>query len=1049
MLKLAEKIDDCEPEDYGRFFFDKRDHELIKIVNDLYDSNKSLSYTKKLFYPFFHPLGIKELAESKGLRIAYSVVNLLNSLERGDLDYRLQALRGLRNEILDTAVGNMPKNSARILLQIMKELVRARGKYSRQIVLAHDFRKTASGKPRVIRKQLEKYHLLEMPEEWNQSTFDDHVHDANTKGRKTPTHLIMDAWIKGIRRLRVVYYQYIEPRFVAELSEAADIMGIDIRIGIEFTARFRDRFASIMWVSRGLEDVQSFLCFLAEPAVINFMEKGKEVMKYQAKYVLRVLEMFNNTHRKRFIADTGIELPPLDAVKFISFVAPGQASILHLGEYIHYEAIAVVKKLSSLNECTTLPESNKKQKLESQKLESQKLESQKLEPQKLESQNLESQNTHAHAIYQDLVSRTNKLTTIGIVNEYLSPKNYPGIPDPWTPIDSPDIPERLNLSVDQLLFQISMLHASFKITLNLSNLKVEDVIEILYMGDGLITRLEIFNLKDYAAGVTDHIPAINELQQAINEGSLIKLKRVMRHVIHHMEKAGYADEQDRREKLVEILHDLASLKSMYKAIPLKSRIGSDSTGRSLLAYGMGVGIIETLSPMARKEIRKKSSSRLIIPIHIKVYPSVAVIPRRRSGGLRSQLLSILSTLPGLEYLGSKKVKTWIVEEHSTNMEYPGNIITLGGVQQHMGSDFSLSLSDGKEDATPWRSWANLNTGIKNFLKVLIGFIPAFATFMLTKDWWFLAWFGAFIWFGITGLRNIVQAVLGGGGIMRSPLLRWNDYVSWERLTDSLLYTGFSVPLLDYLVKTLLLDKGMGITISTNPAILYTVMALANGIYLSSHNAFRGLPRAAVVGNFFRSVFSIPIAILFSIITGGILTSMAVPGVESIIQKWAAVISKAASDLVAALIEGPADRFQNIALRIRDYKRKFSDLFDSYSKLELLFPDAGELSILEDPEKLLNSGNAEVRDLITVMIINSLDMLYFWMYQPRARTTLKEMMIRFTPEERQIFLLSQKLLEQEQHISRLFVDGILGRKFSKPLSFYLMRYEEYLKALNYM
>jgi hypothetical protein len=27
---------------------------------------------------------------------------------------------------------------------------------------------------------------VEMPEAWNQVSFDDHVHDANTKGRKSP-----------------------------------------------------------------------------------------------------------------------------------------------------------------------------------------------------------------------------------------------------------------------------------------------------------------------------------------------------------------------------------------------------------------------------------------------------------------------------------------------------------------------------------------------------------------------------------------------------------------------------------------------------------------------------------------------------------------------------------------------------------------------------------------------------------------------------------------------------------------------------------------------
>ncbi len=88
---------------------------------------------------------------------------------------------------------------------------------------------------------------------------------------------------------------------------------------------------------------------------------------------------------------------------------------------------------------------------------------------------------------------------------------------------------------------------------------------------------------------------------------------------------------------------------------------------------------------------------------------------------------------------------------------------------------------------------NLNTRLKNGLKISLGFIPAFVCFFLTKDWWFLAWFGAFIWFGITGLRVILQSVLGGGGIRRSSLTRWNNYVSWDRLTDALFFTGFPCP----------------------------------------------------------------------------------------------------------------------------------------------------------------------------------------------------------------------------------------------------------------
>lgn len=63
---------------------------------------------------------------------------------------------------------------------------------------------------------LARYHLPEMPEEWNQLAFDDHVYDANTLGRKSPTHLIMDAWIKGLRSLTVAYEYWVQPEAARE-----------------------------------------------------------------------------------------------------------------------------------------------------------------------------------------------------------------------------------------------------------------------------------------------------------------------------------------------------------------------------------------------------------------------------------------------------------------------------------------------------------------------------------------------------------------------------------------------------------------------------------------------------------------------------------------------------------------------------------------------------------------------------------------------------------------------------------------------------------------
>jgi hypothetical protein len=380
------------------------------------------------------------------------------------------------------------------------------------------------------------------------------------------------------------------------------------------------------------------------------------------------------------------------------------------------------------------------------------------------------------------------------------------------------------------------------------------------------------------------------------------------------------------------------------------------------------------------------------------------------------------------------------------MASEGNIVTLGGVAKAVDNQLRLTAT-AERAKRPRLSWTYLNSNLCNFIKVLVGFIPAFATFALTKDWWLLAYCGAFIWFGITGLRNILQSVLGGGGLRRSPFLRWNAYVSWDRIADSLLFTGFSVPLLDYLTKTVVLDHLFGITTTTQPVALYTFMALTNGVYLSSHNAFRGLPRGAVLGNFFRSVLSIPIAILFNVVLGAVLSYAGVAAVDLVLQKWAAVISKAASDMVAGVIEGTADRVNNIRMRYREYRKKLAALLDIYAQLELLFPESRTLDILGKPSPIHKRANAEVRDLEKILMIHSLDLLYFWLFQPRARSAFKHLADTLNEEERHILITAQSTLLRQREISQMFIDGVLGQDFARALSFYLSCYPDYLKTLK--
>lgn len=996
----------------SELLFDRRDHELIRIVNEVCSRAQDLEYTRRQYYAYFHPHGIKEMAESRSLRIAYSMIHLLSSLEIGGVDDRLGALRSLRAEVLDSAEGSMPKNTARVLMQIMKEIIRTRGDYRQQLELAHDFRITSAGKPRMVRKQLKAHHLLEMPEEWNQITFDDHVHDANTKGRKSSTHLIMDAWIKGIRRLRVVHYNYIEPRSASELLEAARIMEIDIRIGIEFSARFRRKFINLIWAPRGFADSQDFLRFLEEPEVAELMREGRKVSAYQQGYVTNLLEAFNRNHLHEIRRAFDIDLEPIDGGEFLEFVAIGQKSILHLVKFI------LMKVQRALQE--------KAKQLRGA---------------------YDHEGEGEQTRIQGWFEKMNHLDLETLIAGYLHPSRNPDVPNRLEPQDDDrDMPDLLKLSPRNLLSRLAALLPGFRITLNLSNVEAQDVLELLYDSRGLISRLELFNLKDWAEGKTGHIPAISRLQHAINEQSPITLKRLILEIIRGVEERDLPENEEQVRKLTAILHDIISLRNMYKGKPLKSRMGSDSTGAQR-SHGMGLAVIETLPGRAQKQVRREIGvGRVVLPIQMPVYRQKTLLPRENM----AKPLRILQRVAGcVAVVGDAccmQKQEWAVQADAIRLADPGNVITLGGAQGAASNDLCLHPTTSRKRRY-MASWGYLNSHLRNALKVITGFVPAFATFALTKDWWLLAYFGAFIWFGVTGLRNILQSVLGGGGFRRSPLLRWNAYVSWDRIADSLLFTGFSVPLLDYLVKTLFLERIFGITTANEPVLLYTLMAVVNGAYISGHNALRGLPRGAVLGNFFRTILSIPIAVALNTVSGGLLTRFGVADPSDVLQKWAAIISKVASDLVAGIIEGTADRYNNIRLRFLEYRKKLSDVLDIQAKLELLFPETPTLELLESQRGLREKANAEARDLERIICIHSLDALYFWMFQPRARSALDQLLSSISEDERHIWITSQFTLLRQREISQMFIDGILGNDFARALSFYLSSSQNYLDAMK--
>ncbi len=1039
---------------FGKLFFDKNDHQLLHIVDDVLERGNKSQTLRSLLSEHMHPQGIKEMAAPRGLRIAYAIASLLGSFEKGRTSDRIRALRSLRDEVFLSSTTFYRKNTARVLLQIMKDLLRCKDNTLERLKLAHDFRMVSTGNPRLVRAELAKYHLLEMPEEWNQYAFDGHVHDANTKGRKSPTHLVMDAWIKGIKYLTVVYYNYVTPEVVEELLEAGSILDIQVQVGIEMSARFREKYIRFTWQPQGLEDNRAFLKFLREKGVSKLMDEGRLVSRYQQKYVFDVFTLFNRKHLQKINNRLQIALEPLQLDAFMQFVGSGQPSLLHLARFI-YQGIAARLHHEMSDNKPRIPERRKKQR-----------------PQ-----------------LQQRFEQLRQLNIETIIGQYLHPGKNPELHDPGRPQDSPDVPDLLKLDPGSIFSRLLSHHAGSTFTLNLSNLSIQDTMEILYSSEGMISHIESYNLKDAAHGITSSLPAggvyfdgevvdlkspekhyslISKLQQALNDDNVIGLKRVIREIIWDFEEQYHcivknvelvADKSDeklhlqndlqlmlqRKKELMDILYNLEEFHNYYKNRTLGSHIGSGSTGQSEFQHGMGLVVVDTLPGRARNIVKKEvaAQNRTLIPVTADLTKSTH--SRSLDTFELGEKITFLGRFPFFSSKPYQRLQTWSLNSFHVHPRIPGNISTLGGLGAN--GDFSTFCKQAEEKERLRQPLKYLNTNLKNSLKVLIGFIPAFITFYLTKDWWLLAYFGAFIWFAITGSRNIIQSVLGGGGLRRSSLLPWNSLVSWSRIADSLLYTGFSVPLLDYLVKTVLMDQTFGITTTNNPVLLYGVMGLANGLYISSHNAFRGLPRSAVVGNFFRSILAIPLAIVLNSVIGSFLILGGAVGVNDILQKWAAIISKFASDCVAAVIEGLADRQTNIRARLAGYRLKLSQLFAVFSRLDLLFPEEDVLDILQSPKVVMETLNYEAREQERYIIVNALDLMYFWMYQPRARKAMEIIFEKMSREEWLIFYRSQLVLKRHREISQVFVDGLVGKNFSKALSFYLDRAEEYLHDLE--
>lgn len=983
--------------------FDKKDRDLLVKINEVIDSGNVSSAEQETFRTSLHPHGIQNMVSTHEERMAMAEVNLLQRLNDGTgVEARLSALKTLHEEVLYSAQTPFRFNTSRVLIQLMKEIVRARGNEEEQLRLIHDFQKVAAGNPRIVRAFLSKFFLLEMPEEWNQKTMDDHVHDANTMGRKNPTYLVMDARVKGIRRLTVVYYNFVDPKVVYELYEAAHIMGISVRLGIKFKARFHDRYVEFLWTPKGFTDTKSVLDFLKEPETEALMQEGRAVEDWAREEVLQTLEVFNAKHAAEISKEWGIEVPPLSEEEFDDYVGMGQTTLIRLSEFVHSKLLPLVEA-------------------EAEKVK----------------QELLCASAEDQGVLQERLKKLDELTSVVLYQRWLRPSRNPEIPSLSEPADD-GRPNLLKIDVQGLLSRLMHIRPSSRITLLTGKLTDADVLELLWFGEGRISHLEILNMKERELGRVKHVNEINQLQQAINRHNAIELKRIIQDMRQRPE---IAQNPERSALFNEFLENIPRIMSFYANQPLGSRFGSDSTTILGTRFGMGFAVPDTLPRGAQKMIEKESDESFQIPLHVPVQCiDVYSEPEEVSPFVKWVRKNL-----GFTKFGMKHSREWVATYANAEVTTNNcNVVSLGGITRGNTNGLVADETRQKKEKT---GFSYTNTTILNIIKVTIGFLPAFLTFMLTQNWWVLAWFGALIWFSITGIRNIIQAVIAGGGFQKGARIDWKSLINWSRVSDSLMYTGMSVVLLEGFTRNVLLGHILGISVDKAPLLVFSIIALANGLYISSHNIFRGFPKTAVVGNLFRSILAIPVAMVYNVILAMILPIITGMPAAAILVPAAAIVSKFASDTVAGVIESVADRRNNYRLRTSDFRMSTKALFSCFECMELAFPKKDILSLMSRPADFIRVISERSKSMEIECIVISLDLMYIWYYQPCAQHAFLTELKRMSAEERLVFVRFQKSLTEYKEVSRLFLSGMLGSNFSKALAFYLDNYKAYLTAID--
>jgi hypothetical protein len=828
---------------------------LVAILNRRIEQPESVS----IHIPS-HPSGFSREIHKRRLSIAEAYIRIIHALDSDKYEERLKALESLVRHSLHAKTVSMPLNTARVQVALMKEAVKNADNRQRQLELMMEFTRASYGQETVIRGLLREHGLIEVTETGKPLSemdlgWDDHVHDNLSEGRKTPTQVMLDAFIKGISGVTLAYYDLADERIIREALRSGEILGIRVRIGIEFSVGLKGARRHYMYIPDGCRTAEDYIAFFARhrEKLSHFLQGLHRNAESRHKTIGSIFNKFNETYlgklNEGFNDLDYLVLKPLQWEDLQSIVLNGQASRMHLGELLYRKFKQILHKRLMYYRTLYEVALQRKSREEISRWEFDMVSSR----------------------YESIRKQYETLTSECLRSQYFSDRNIVDYDSAFR--EEKEIFPALNACGGELIY------------IHPLELGLSTAVGVVIRQAAFITHIETFNMRDSVRRNPTDLRLLSSFVSLLNGGQYEEVQRFVEEwSVPAVSEA-----------------DIMAACSRYSKEHLVPRCGSDSTGRDPLIPGMGFVAVETIPKRMRASFTRR---------HIVLPQPVANL-----------ILSRGEPVPE----GSR--------EYSP-------IVSMG----KSGVELKNMVGDEEEVVylSPLRIWKYLNPGIRNFLKVFFGFIPAFLGGSWTAGWnyaWGLTY--ALIWFGITFTRNVVVDLVSSSGLDPKDWA-WKD-VDMDNATSSLFWTGFSVPILTF-VKLGFDYSFRGLQqahIVAFETLKYFFIAFFNGSYIIFHNTLRGFNPKVRSRNFFRTLLSWPFATVFSPV-GDFL------GIPSIVQ------SKFWSDFVAGFIEGSG----KLSLRMKLRERDIGEL------LPLLF-------------------SQDRQERITAM----LDSLYIWARSRRGETVL--------------------------------------------------------------